>query len=67
MMQLTGERFQVVAAVAVQEQQLLDALPAQGVGQIGEDGEHGRRRQATSYGAGDLQVIGVDAERQGRE
>jgi hypothetical protein len=59
--QLAQQRLQFVAAVAVEQQHLADALALHRIDQVGEDAQQRRRRQAARQRAGHLEVVGVDA------
>ena len=67
MVQLAGQRLQLVAPVAVEQHQLLDVLPLQRIDQVGEHAQQCGRRDAERKGAGNLQVVRVDAERDRRQ
>ncbi len=67
MVQLAGQRLQLVAAVAVEQHELAHPLSLQRIDQIGQQAQQGRRRDTARQGAGDPQVIGVDAVGNGRQ
>ncbi len=62
-MQLARERLQFIAAVTIEQHELFQALPLQGIDQIGEHRQQSRRIDAQSQAAGNFQMIGVDAKR----